>query len=182
MWILYLIGRVVLLLADQWTKFWALGRLSDAQTGAIVPEWNGELIDGVPHVFEFVYKSNTAGAMGIDFPWARYVLIVATILLIVVLAIYLIKLPKRSHLILSASCLLIAGGIGNLVDRIFRGYVPDFIRFVHNAYFPYVFNFADVIICIGAGLLALYLLLPEKCEEQEDNESTERSEEDGGAL
>lgn len=183
MWIVYVIFGILLFGADQWTKHWALVNLSNIETGAAVPEWNGTLMDGVPHVFEFVYKSNTAGAMGISFPWARHILVVATFVLILVLFVYLYKLPRRGMLICSASCLLLAGGIGNLVDRIFRGYVPDFIRFVHNAYFPYVFNLADVLICIGAGLLALHLLLPEQSYgEAEEEEETERSEEDGGAL
>ena len=59
-----------------------------------------------------------------------------------------------------APCLLYAGIVGNLVDRIFRGYVIDMLDFhwgVHH--FP-CFNLADVFICVAAGLIALESFLP----------------------
>ncbi len=182
MWIGYVIFGVLMLLADQWTKHWALVHLSNIATATDVPRWTGDIIGGVPHVFEFVYKSNTAGALGISFPWARQILIVATFILMIVMIVYMCRLKKRGFLICAAASLLFSGGIGNLIDRIFRGYVPDFIRFVHNAYFPYIFNFADVLICIGAGLLALHLLLPDKVAEEACTLEERSDEEDGGNL
>lgn len=59
-----------------------------------------------------------------------------------------------------APCLIYAGIVGNLVDRVFRGYVIDMLDFhwgVHH--FP-CFNLADVYICVAAGLLALDAFLP----------------------
>ena len=51
-------------------------------------------------------------------------------------------------------CLIIGGGIGNLIDRIFLGFVTDMIDF---RFFP-VFNIADIAVCVGAGFLILYTL------------------------
>jgi len=59
-----------------------------------------------------------------------------------------------------APCLIYAGIVGNLVDRVFRGYVIDMLDFhwgVHH--FP-CFNLADVYICVAASLLALDAFLP----------------------
>ena len=57
-------------------------------------------------------------------------------------------------------CLLYAGIAGNLIDRVFRGYVIDMIDFHWGAsHFP-CFNFADTFICVAAGLLVLESFLP----------------------
>lgn len=176
MWIIFILITAVLLGLDQWSKWVALQKLSDYATGVRVPNGIGDPIPGVPHVFEFVYKSNTAGAMGINFPLARQILSVLTVVLLVVLAVYVVKKGKKRPLLWSAVALICAGGIGNLVDRVFRGYVPDFIRFVHNAYFPYVFNVADIYICIGAVLLGIFILCAE------DNKTLKRSDSDGGDV
>ena len=67
----------------------------------------------------------------------------------------------REHLVALG---LIGGGIlGNLVDRVVRGFVVDFL-YLHWGDFSltYVFNFADSAICVGVGLYILGLLLPRK--------------------
>ena len=57
-----------------------------------------------------------------------------------------------------ALCLVLGGGIGNLIDRIFRGgNVVDFLEF---GFFEFpVFNLADIAVCIGAGLILLYFII-----------------------
>ena len=54
--------------------------------------------------------------------------------------------------------MLVAGTVGNLFDRIFFGYVRDFLMFDFWKSFP-VFNFADVLLCIGVVLFAIYLIV-----------------------
>ncbi len=176
MWIIFGLITVLLFCADQWSKILALKTLSDIATTNGVPQGIKAPVTGVPHIFEFVYESNQVGAMGISFPWARHILSVATVILLVVLVIYVIKKGKHQPLLHCASALLLAGGIGNLVDRVFRGYVPDFIRFVYHKYFPYVFNVADIYVCIGAVLLGIYILYSDA------NQSVKRSDSDGGNL
>ena len=58
---------------------------------------------------------------------------------------------------LVTSVMIISGGLGNLIDRIMRGYVVDFIC-VEFIDFP-VFNFADILVTCGAFMLIAYLLL-----------------------
>ena len=55
-----------------------------------------------------------------------------------------------------AAILILSGGAGNLIDRVFRGFVVDYIEplFINFA----VFNFADILVCVGAAVLIVYLL------------------------
>ena len=50
---------------------------------------------------------------------------------------------------------IIAGGIGNLIDRFLLGYVTDMLSF---SIFPPVFNIADIAVCLGCGILIVYVL------------------------
>ena len=58
--------------------------------------------------------------------------------------------------IAAAITLILAGGIGNLIDRVARGFVVDMFEFDFIS-FP-IFNFADVLICVGTGLLFIFIL------------------------
>lgn len=67
---------------------------------------------------------------------------------------------KPNQIELISLSLILAGGLGNLIDRVFLGYVVDFIAFSFN---PYVFNFADVYITIGIMLYLInYFLVKEQ--------------------
>ena len=74
-----------------------------------------------------------------------------TILLIAGLFVY----KKHSACSIAASILIIGGGIGNLIDRIFLGYVVDYI---HVSFFPPIFNFADCCVTVGTVLLMIHIL------------------------
>jgi signal peptidase II len=73
------------------------------------------------------------------------------------MAIYLYGMKSENRLYDVSLALILSGGIGNMIDRIFLGYVVDFIdcRFINFA----VFNGADSFVCVGAGLLMLALIL-----------------------
>ena len=71
----------------------------------------------------------------------------------------MIKFKPQSKLERVAIAFMAGGGIGNMVDRILLGYVIDFIDFyAFPKVWSYVFNVADSFVCIGAGLLVLYLV------------------------
>ena len=53
--------------------------------------------------------------------------------------------------------MIVGGGIGNMIDRIFLGYVVDFIDFTLIDFA--IFNVADSFVCVGAGILAVWLLM-----------------------
>ena len=174
-WLSFVFAIIALLGIDQWTKYIALVHMSDVTVNGGVPQWNGNLFSLKP-IFELLYESNEAGAMGITFPWARAVLIVATIILLVALVLYLLKYPSKPVMLMVSSALIIAGGIGNLIDRICRGYVPDFIRFYYHKYFPYIFNVADIYVCVGAVILAVFIIV------YDEKYRVKRSDKDAGDL
>ena len=83
--------------------------------------------------------------------------IILSIFVIIFIIKYLMKHEKHiNKLVLVCMSMIIAGGIGNLIDRIFRGAVFDFIKLGIN--FP-VFNFADIFIFIGWIIYMIYLLI-----------------------
>ena len=110
----------------------------------------------IPHFIRFEYRENTGMAWGL-LPNARVYFIIVTLILAAFLVFLLVRyrklLPKLSKVALTV---ILSGAIGNLIDRIFLGYVRDFIAFDFIE-FP-VFNIADCCVTIGAVLLAVSLL------------------------
>lgn len=121
----------------------------------------------IPGFLGFVYAENTGAAWSIleDAPW---VFISLSIITVIAIAVYIFISSNRNILLRSSLLLLLSGGVGNLVDRLFRtgshfgnrnGYVVDFLNFEFID-FP-IFNVADVCVCLGMGLLILYMILYE---------------------
>ena len=78
-----------------------------------------------------------------------------TIIITIALVILVLKNKYNSKLFNTSMFLIIGGGIANLIDRIFLGYVIDYLSI---SFFPPVCNFADYCISIGAVLLVIYIL------------------------
>ena len=85
----------------------------------------------------------------------RWVFIVFTIVVIAIILYVVFKKKITNKLFIASAILLIGGGIGNLIDRIFLGFVIDYLSI---SFFPPVCNFADYCITIGTVLLLVYLL------------------------
>lgn len=119
----------------------------------------------IPGLLEFTYLENTGAAFGF-FSGLSWVIMILTLLLSLAVIVFLFR--YKHHTVLSyAACILVtAGGIGNLIDRFAFGYVVDYI---HVMFFPYVFNFADCCVVVGAILFAVwYLFIKDKKERQKD--------------
>ena len=103
----------------------------------------------IPYLLNFTYIRNEGIAFGIYFEGAETIFIILPILITIYL-FYLLKSEefqdKSSQI---ALFLIIAGAVGNIIDRIFRGYVVDFIDFHLNGMHWYVFNIADSSVTIG---------------------------------
>ncbi len=132
---------IVILLLDQGTKIWA-ERVLSCQPLVLIP---GAL--------ELTYLENRGAVWGLMQGW-RIVFLVATFVFLCILVWFYAKKRKDmtvlTRVILS---LLFAGAIGNLIDRVFLGYVRDMIYF-SLINFP-VFNVADSAITIAAALLVI---------------------------
>lgn len=133
----------VLIALDQVTKYIAVNNLKPLGSISVIDK-----------IFRFTFVENRGAAFGI-FQGKTVMLSVVTIAIVIGIAYFYIKLPKtKVYSCLKFSLILIiAGAIGNLIDRVFRGYVVDFFHatFIN---FP-VFNVADVYVVVGAISMAI---------------------------
>ncbi len=151
--IIFAISVFVLASLDQISKILATNALKGNLS---IPIWND--------VLEFYYLENTGTAWGL-FGGARVFFILTTAIVFLFIVFFICKLPftKRNIPLLLNAILLGAGAVGNFIDRVFLGYVRDFIYFkVIN--FP-VFNVADIYITVGIGLFAILIFFVYKDEE-----------------
>lgn len=115
----------------------------------------------IPNFIEFNYTQNTGGAFGIG--RINFILIIS-IMIIIGIIIYLIKENKKITNYIPF-VLILSGSIGNLIDRIFKGYVIDFID-INILDFPN-FNIADISIVSGVIVL-LYIILLKSTNDNEN--------------
>lgn len=130
---------------DQLTKWLAVVCL---QGEASFPLWKG--------VLHFTYVENTGMAFGM-LKDHRWVFMVFSTIAIVALMIYLFRFRPEGKWMQISMAMIIGGGIGNMIDRIFLGFVVDFIDFTLINFA--VFNVADSFVCVGAGIMILCLVL-----------------------
>lgn len=118
-----------------------------------------ESVNIIKGIFSFTYVQNRGAAFGI-LQGARVFFVIITIALLVFVLIYLIRKKPHSYLEKTALSFIVGGALGNFIDRVFLGYVRDFISadFIN---FP-VFNVADCFVCIGAALYIIFVLCEEK--------------------
>src|SRR5215510_13556942 len=153
--LVYLSVTIVVLAADQWTKHWAMISLKPVV-----------LIDVIEGFFRLTYATNRGVAFSMFAESEMNVrLIFATISTIAALfvLIYMLRTPAAKLRMNMALSLLLAGIIGNLIDRVRLGEVIDFLDFhLGESYTWPTFNIADAAICFGAVLLALEMLREER--------------------
>lgn len=138
-----IILSIIFLIVDQITKILVVNSL--------VP---GENIEIIKNIFNIIYTNNTGAAFSILLG-KRIFLIVVAVLIIGVLLYYIKRNKIEKKIDIIALSFIIGGSLGNLIDRIVRGYVIDFISIkIGNYNFP-IFNVADILIVIGVFLLLL---------------------------
>lgn len=136
-----LIGAVPLIALDQWTKYMVLLHVKPIDS-----------IPLIPGILSFTYHENRGAVWGIMQGQIPVLIVTTVIILTVVLWIYS-RIPdtKKYRWLHFIAVLVIAGAIGNFIDRLFRHYVVDFIYF-ELIDFP-IFNVADMYVVIAAFLL-----------------------------
>ncbi len=142
---LWLIAALFLLLADILVKMWAAQSLRPIGE---MPIWDG--------VIGFRYAENTGAAFSALSGSTGLLSAVSLIVCIVVTGV-LMCYPDASHMMNLCLTLILAGGVGNLIDRVHLGYVVDMFEFQFMKFA--VFIVADVYITVGAALLFLVLML-----------------------
>ena len=142
----YAIGILLFVAADRLTKYWAENWLLGLPGGTSA---------ALPGVFRFHYAENTGVAFSM-LADGRWLIIGLNLLLIAAVLAYLILRKPEGRLLKVGLCMVAAGGIGNLIDRIALGYVIDFIELTFMRFA--VFNFADICVSFGAVLCAVGFL------------------------
>ena len=133
----------------------------------------GDSIEVIPGFFHLTHVRNEGAAMGI-LTGHRWVFMVFTTVVIIGAVIFMLSGKVKNRWGALAIAMIISGGVGNMIDRVFLGEVIDFFSFIFWGYEFYVFNVADIFICCGVFVLALYILFssdfdsPEKDEELGD--------------
>ena len=151
-------GILVLLGLDLGTKQWAARELQHtAGRNVISGFWR----------FDYVENRNVAFSLGKSIPDGikQPLIIIIAVFALILLVYYLIKSNSTILMRLSATAIL-AGALGNLVDRLLNGYVIDFIHWYYGNFHWPVFNLADVYIVIGMGLLLIEYFRVEREERQ----------------
>ena len=142
---LALLLSAVLALVDQLLKLLVKAELA--------PIGELPLLDGV---FHLTYVENRGMAFGM-MQGQKWLLIWVTALVLLVLIAGIIMGKIRKPATLFTTAVIIGGGIGNLIDRVYRGYVVDYIdvRIINFA----VFNFADICVTCGTAVLLVILFV-----------------------
>lgn len=151
----YLALSVIIILVgiDQIIKLWAFNNLAEA----LVPI--NFIKFGDTRVIDLCYHKNTGAAFSILEGKTTFLIILTSIFLLVGLYLIISKRIKPPFLLISVA-LIIAGGIGNLIDRIFRGFVIDYIEI--KLFNFAVFNFADICVVVGTILFLVFIIFLDK--------------------
>ena len=154
----WIIVIVALVLIDQVTKLFVVRLMSP-----------GDSVDLIEGIFRFTYVQNDGAAFGM-LSEHRWVFMVISVIAIIAMLVYLWKFRPDSKFACMAVSMIISGGIGNMIDRTFRSsvdangeefyYVVDFLDFcAFPELWKWVFNFADSCVCVGGGMLVLWLII-----------------------
>lgn len=138
---------------DQILKLWAVENLKGQPYRRFIAFGDTEILN-------LTYLENDGAVFG-AFSDMKFILIGVVSLLLAGCIWFLLKREIKSRIFDIALTLVIAGGLGNLIDRIFRGgLVVDYLDF---GFFDFaVFNFADICVTMGTAIAVFYLLFLDK--------------------
>ena len=142
-----LITVAALIGIDQGIKLWAVSALQPVGSMPLIP-----------HVVELRFVLNQGMAFSL-LSGKQLFLIIATSIALVAVAYMLFFRSRGRYLQQAAMILVLAGGIGNLIDRVLNGEVVDYINLLFMRFA--VFNFADICVCVGVALWVLEIFLEE---------------------
>ena len=153
---LYSIVLVILLILDQGLKYWTTSTL----------ELDVGVREVIPNLFSFMNVHNTGVAFGLfkDSPELfRWILVGVALVFSVVAGILIARHIVKGAFGRWTMLLMIAGALGNCIDRIINGFVVDMLRV---DFFDYIFNLADVYLTVGGILFCLYVIFYKKPEDE----------------
>lgn len=139
----FILISVLIPVLDCLFKFYVIHNLSSGE----------EIATFIPFL-SIVKVKNFGIAFGIFKGQTELLILLISVILAMILSFVFSKKVKSKQLLLAFS-FVVGGGIGNLIDRIFLGYVVDYLKL---SFFPPVCNLSDYFICLGALIIAFYCL------------------------
>ena len=169
--IVLLIAAILLLIgADQAVKYWAVHSLKGEGSMRFIHFGNFKVLD-------LTYLENDGAIFG-SMSGQRWFLIGFTSLVLIAGMVALFRLRKRSKVLTAAIMLFIAGGFGNIIDRIRQGYVVD--MFDVKLFRFAIFNVADIYVTVAFALLIIYgIFIDPKIEKAKKAEAVTEAAADG---
>ncbi len=140
----YFFLSLLLILLDQITKLLVYGYIKPYNSIIINDFFSLTHVHNYGAAFSFL--ADQSG-------WQRYFLSGVSLLASIAIIIWMYRIEAGQVLKLSALSILLAGAVGNLIDRFFLGFVIDFIDLHYQAFYWPVFNVADILITVGVALL-----------------------------
>ncbi len=147
-----LILAVVVVILDQWSKYYVQTQMSLGMSIPVIPE-----------IFHLTYILNPGAAFGILENQRFFFVIIAVAMIAIVIYLYP-RLPSKPLLLRLGIGLMAGGAVGNVIDRIKTGYVVDFFDF---RIWP-IFNIADIAIVIGVSCIVYTLIFTEEKKDEAD--------------
>ena len=151
-WLWFALPAFLVTAFDQLTKFWA---------ASATAEKADSLIPIIPGFFALQWRTNTGALWGL-FQGYGHVLIVLSLLAVGLIIYFLVTNPDLQRFGRLCLGLILAGAVGNLIDRVAFGYVRDFLLFRIGEYRWPNFNLADAALCLGCLGLAWCFLTDQK--------------------
>ena len=148
-YIIFILSVLLLVIFDQISKYLVTSTLSK----------NGLIL--IPNFLKFIYIKNTGISFGM-LSGNQIIIIILTVLIVIYLIYELLNNNNKKLFI--SSILIIGGALGNLIDRVFRTYVVDFISFTLFGKEMAIFNLADIFITFGVIVYFYNLLMEGKNE------------------
>lgn len=154
------VAMIVLTLGDQLIKIWAIDNLKGQESMEFIKF-------GDTKILNLTYLENDGAVFG-SFAGMRWVLVAVTAILMAFCIFYMVKHRKEKLLVLCMT-LIVSGGLGNIIDRLFRGGVV--VDYLDVQLFDFaIFNFADCCVTIGAALLLIYVLFFDKSDKKPEQQ------------
>ena len=144
LYILFLALGAAGLSLDQWLKAYVTANIPLGQAQSLLP--------GVVEL----RTVHNYGAAWSSFSGSRWLLVAVTCIIVIFVTVLLVRRVVRHPLGVAACCMVISGGLGNIIDRVRLGYVVDMFNLLFMNY-P-VFNVADILVVCGAVLGCIYYL------------------------
>ena len=137
---------IVIIVFDQLTKYWVQLSFFEGERVNLLP-----ILD-----FTLVYNKGAAWSFLSDAGgWQRWLFTAISSVVSIVLVIWIHRLVAIQKILLIALTLILAGAVGNLIDRIILGKVVDFVLFYYDGHYFPAFNVADSAITLGAIMMLI---------------------------